>query len=282
MDFSLDEFKAKFEANAYIDESMKYSETTSTAKTPVVVNLFNIEVYSEPQLKDDRASYYLRANRATSEALAASCYLAIRVTCTAQQDMTKLMRSLHDCNGTSKLGLTWGGDASITWKALADTSYGADSDFKSYAGCVVTAGYEITLLKSGKQMLNTTPHIEVELVSVTYNGGEISYSRTTIRGHGNVLRATTIRGDIISTTAFVNKDESHSQRKRRVGKHFCLTRDSIDQWEIAMEYLSIADIIADILTKAQSGGLPGGLRSRSMKQTTKSNSTFLDKTDTPE
>jgi len=130
MNFKHD-LRVKLDMNAYIDELIAYSETSGIAKTPAGADLFNIDETSELLSEEEKAyfhtcvakSYYL-AKRVRPEALLALSFLVTRVTCPTRQDMRKLVRLLQYLNGTSKLGLTLGGDANITLMAMVDASYG--------------------------------------------------------------------------------------------------------------------------------------------------------------
>ncbi len=94
-------------------------------------------------------------------------FLCTRVSCSTEQDWTKLKRVLEYLNGTLEDVQIIGADNLSKMKTWVDASYAVHTDMKSHMGGVVSFDTGVVMGKSSKQKLNTKSSTEAELVGAS-------------------------------------------------------------------------------------------------------------------
>ena len=89
-------------------------------------------------------------------------FLCTRVSCSTEQDWSKLKRTLEYLRGTLDDFVTFGPDDMCKMQTWVDASYAVHEDMKSHTGGVVSFGRGAAMSKSSKQTLNTKSSTQAE------------------------------------------------------------------------------------------------------------------------
>jgi hypothetical protein len=126
-------------------------------------------------------------------------FLCTRVSCSTEQDWTKLKRVLEYLNGTLEDVRIIGADDLSKMKTWVDTSYVVHMDMKSHTGGVVSFG---VMGKSSTQKLNTKSSTEAELVGASDYLPHAIWARKFLQKQGYAIKQNTFYQDNQSAIQF--------------------------------------------------------------------------------
>jgi hypothetical protein len=129
-------------------------------------------------------------------------FLCTRVSCSTEQDWTKLKRVLEYLNGTLEDVGIIGADDLLKMKPWVDASYAVHMDMKSHTGGVVSFGTGAVMGKSSKQKLNTKSSTEAELVGAGDYLPHAIWARKFLQKQGYAIKQNTFYQDNQSAIQF--------------------------------------------------------------------------------
>ena len=261
--------KVKVTQEGYTHDIIKAWGTAGTASSPAAPTLFSIREKSPALSEEDRKKFHsfvakvlYLGKRTRPELLPACTFLATRVTCANEDDMTKLDRIFKYLNGEPDLGLTLTAGQALNIFAYVDASYGVHADGKSHSGAVISLAGGPVFTKSSKQKLNSKSSTEAELIALSDSSSQVIWTRDFLIAQGYSIAAATIYQDNQSTIALVAKGRSTSEKSRHINIRFFFVKDRVDAGEVRVEYLPTKAMIADVLTKPLQGALFKELRDK--------------------
>ena len=187
--------------------------------------------------------------------LTAISFLAKRFQSPTEQDQLKLFRVARYLRATQEKGIVLEPTKALAVYAWADASYGVHKDYKSHTGCIIGLGKGPVYAKSTTQRLNTKSSSEAELVSLSDSSSQVIWVRNFLLEQGYEVPPATIFQDNQSAIALVKNGRSNSDRTRHIAIRFYFVADRVASKEIAIQYLSTGEMVADILTKPLQGQL---------------------------
>ena len=164
-------------------------------------------------------------------------------------------RVLLYLQSTQQLALQLGGDAGL--QIASDASFADNTlDRKSSQGYAIKLFGGLIAWKANKQDTVTTSTTEAELLALSQVAKEALFVSRLLRELQIELdtRAVTIQCDNKQTIRLVNEEISRLHTKlRHVDIHNHWIRQEVTEGRIRVEYVQLADMIADGLTKALLG-----------------------------
>ena len=263
-----DRGRVKITMEGYIHDLLCHYQVTKHATTPATAYLYAIRD-SKPLQECERQEFHSAvakllylAKRVRPEILTAVSYLASRVTCATEDDMSKLQRIFAYLNNEPNLGLILEAGGDIQLHAYIDASFGVHHDGKSHTGGVISMGGGATYVKSAKQRLVSKSSTEAELIALSDTLSNVIWHRDFLLHQGYVMKAANVYQDNTSTIALAEKGRSTSERTRHVNVRYFFVKDRIENGEIIITYLPTSEMVADILTKPLQGELFRNLRNK--------------------
>ncbi len=167
-----DDGTATVKMKDYIKESIaEFGESiVRNAATPARKDLFDINEESgeltsaaSKIFHSVTAKLLYVSKRGRQDMQLAIAFLSTRVTCSAEQDWSKLKRVLEHLNGSLDEYLRLGADDIRKMKTWVDASHAVHKDMRSHTGGVVSFGRGAAMSKSSKHKLNVKSSAEAEL-----------------------------------------------------------------------------------------------------------------------
>jgi len=154
---------------AIVDSGM---DASKVAPTPAKKDLFTVDNGSKQLDKRQGKHFhgivakllYVSKRARTDAQLASIAFLCTRVSCSTEQDWSKLIQLLQYFNGTLDMPLILGADSLAKSKSWVDAAYAVHDDMKSHTGGATSLGCGAIMCKSTKQKLNTKSSTEAEVV----------------------------------------------------------------------------------------------------------------------
>ena len=253
----------------YVSDFLKEYEVSGTASSPATDRLFSIDTDSplldmtrKDQLRSRVAKVLFSAKRVRPDLLPVVGWLATRVTAPTEQDWDKLWRMLQYVNGTKEFKLRLQVNEELKVILFADASFAVHADGKSHSGIVTTLGEGAVDAESTKQKLVTTSSAESELVTLAGAVMVAIHKKEFLEYQGYQVGPALIYQDNQSAITLARKGKSTSPRTRHVNIRYFFVHDRINSGEVAVEYLSTDEMLADLLTKPLQGGRFKKLRDR--------------------
>ena len=243
----------------YTADTLKFSNTDGTAKTPAANHLFEVRqsvLLDDPKreaLHSITAKLLYLAKRTRPDILLPVSFLTTRVQAPDEDDWNKLQRVLRYLNGTQDLGICLRADCPTNVTAHIDASYGVHIDGKSHSGMFVSLGSGPILVKSSKQKIVTKSSTEAELVALSDLASLVIWSRDFLLAQGEPAGPATVSQDNQSTMALAARGASVSERTRHINIRHYWMKDRVDSGDIQIMYTPTEDMIADIFTKPLQG-----------------------------
>ena len=160
----------------YLMESMsEFGESISKiAKTPGTRKLFEVSEDSTTLTDDKRdilhsvtAKLLYVSQCGRLDLQLAIAFLCSRVSCSTEEDWSKLRRVMEYINGSLDMYRVIGVDDLSRMKTWVDAAYAVHRDMKSHTGGVISFDTGAVMSKSRKQKLNTKSSTEAELVGAS-------------------------------------------------------------------------------------------------------------------
>jgi hypothetical protein len=185
-------------------------------------------------------------------------FLCTRVSCSTEQDWTKLKRVLEYLNGTLEDVRIIGADDLSKMKTWVDTSYVVHMDMKSHTGGVVSFG---VMGKSSTQKLNTKSSTEAELVGASDYLPHAIWARKFLQKQGYTIKQNTFYQDNQSAIRFEkNGRKSCGPNSRHIDMQYFFIKDRLEIEGFNVEYCPTEQMLADFFTKPLQGNLFRRLR----------------------
>lgn len=250
----------KLSMKNYIEELIRYSQVTSTARTPAASNLFDIDESSTKldSTSADKfhsivASLLYLGTRTRPDILLPVVFLCSRVHISTSEDQKKLDRILSYLNSTLDLPLIVGKlGCPISMNCYADASFAVHKDFKSHGSILISCGHGFIWCKCGKQKLVTKSSTEAELVTLSDAVSMSAWTAQFLQAQGYKV-IPNIFQDNLSTIALGNNGRSNSDRTRHINIRYFFIKQYLDNGTMTMQHCPASDMIADILTKPLQG-----------------------------
>ena len=169
---------------------------------------------------------------------------------------------LQYVNGTKEFKLRLQVNEELKVILFADASFAVHADGKSHSGIVTTLGEGAVDAESTKQKLVTTSSAESELVTLAGAVMVAIHKKEFLEYQGYQVGPALIYQDNQSAITLARKGKSTSPRTRHVNIRYFFVHDRINSGEVAVEYLSTDEMLADLLTKPLQGGRFKKLRER--------------------
>ena len=181
------------------------------------------------------------------------------------QDEQKLEHLLQYFNGTQELGVTLKPGNSLEVSAHVDASYGNHEDFKSHTGSLIfigNPGGAPVHVKSSKQAINSKSSTGAELNGASSSGSQVIWVRNFVIEQGHEIPPARMYQDNLSTIALIKSGKAKAENSRHTNIRQFWLADRIAAGELVVEYMPTNKILADALTKAQTGSLFLSMRSQ--------------------
>lgn len=182
--------------------------------------------------------------------------LCTRLSCSTEEDWTKLKRLLEYLRGTINMPRIIGANGLDIFETYVDASYTVHQDKRGHAGGLMTLGLGVVQGKATIQKLNTKSSTESEVVGASDYIPWTVWSKRFLAEQGNILRRIIFYQDIQSVT----KMESNGRKSRREKsrhtdiRYFCI-KDIIRRDDIEVVHCLTKRMIADYYTKPSQGSL---------------------------
>jgi hypothetical protein len=246
---------------AYVDDVLTFgANIKGVSKTPAAESLFTVTPDSPVLNSAEREFYHsltakllYLAKRSRPDLLLAVSFLARRVQQPTDEDRVKLYRVLKYLRATREVGICLEPDKILQAYGYVDASFAVHSDFKSHTGCVIGLGKGPFWTKSSVQKLNSKSSTEAELIGAADSSSQLLWTRQFLQEQGYNVGPAILYQDNQSTMALIKNGRSNSERTRHIAIKYFFIKDRVDKKEIAVEYLSTGEMIADILTKPLQG-----------------------------
>jgi Reverse transcriptase (RNA-dependent DNA polymerase)/Zinc knuckle len=253
--------EARVTMAGYVDEVLRSSGVTGTARTPASDTLFetgeSVLVSEEVRVWFHRvvAQLLYLAKRVRPECLTAVAYLATRVTKCDSYDVEKLHRLVRYIRGTADLGLVLRpGVRGIVVRLYVNASYGVHRDGKSHTGsCVVIGDVGAVHCRSTKQGIVAKSSTEAELIGLSDSANQGLHMRNFLVMQGYKMPAVIIYQDNLSCMALIARGRSGAERTRHVAIRYFWTKERVDSGELKMVHKGTKDMYANVLTKPLQG-----------------------------
>jgi hypothetical protein len=255
----------KIDMKDYVEEAIKdFGEDVSKhVATPAKKDLFEIDERS-PRLDTKSADHFHRivakllyiAKRGRIDIQLAIAFLCTRVSCSTDQDWTKLKRVMQFLNRTIDDCMIIGADCLTVLKTWVDASYGVHPDMKSHTGGVMSLGRGVIMSKSSKQKLNTKSSTEAELVGASDYLPSTIWAKMFLEEQGYEIHENTFYKDNQSAMKLeTNGRASCGQKSRHIDIRFFFMKDRIKIDDIKIVYCPTEQMLADFFTKPLQGSL---------------------------
>lgn len=195
------------------------------------------------------------AKRVRPECLTAVSFLATRVQCADEDDLSKLERLLGYILGTRERGVTLRVGPHMGVATYIDAAYGVHTaSGKSHTGCVIVLGDRGPVFaKSAKQKIVTKSSTEAELVATSDSASQAIHMRNFIIAQGYTVGPVVIYQDNMSCIALMKRGGPGSERSRHINiRHFWL-KERTQSGEVVYEHLGTKEMFANALTKPVQG-----------------------------
>ena len=247
---------------AMVDDFSTEFKPNDKVSCPAGDDLFNVGT-SKPLDADKAAEFHtfvakglLACKRARPDIHPTIAALCTRVKQPNQDDWKKLHRLLRYINGTRNDKLILSADDLHVIKWYVDSSFAVHPDFKSHTGGTMTYGGGAPITMSRKQKLTTRSSTEAELVGADDMSVMILWTRLFMEAQGYNINKNILYQDNKSTILLEeNGKKSSSWRTRAFNIHYFFLTDQIQKGNVAVEYCSTTEMIADYMTKPLQGKL---------------------------
>jgi KUP system potassium uptake protein len=183
-------------------------------------------------------------------------FLCTRVTCSTEQDWSKLKRALEYLQGTIDEFRVIGADNMSYMRTWVDASYAVHRDMKSHTGGVVSFGTGAVMSKSSKQKLNTKSSTEAELVGASDYLPFAIWAVKFLEAQGYNLDKKEFNQDNQSTIRFeTNGTKSRGPNSRHIDIRYFFIKDRLEAGNFKVTYCPTEQMLADFFTKPLQGGL---------------------------
>ena len=260
-----DDGTASIKMKDYIKEAIIHigEDITRSATTPAKKNLFEIKEDSVPLTDAGREIfhsvvakllYVLKRGRLDIQLPIA--FLCTRVSCSTEQDWSKLKRTLEYLRGTLDDFVTFGADDMCKMQTWVDASYAVHEDMKSHTGGVVSFGRGAAMSKSSKQKLNTKSSTEAELVGASDYLPYSIWAKKFLEAQGYPLTENVFYQDNESTIKFEkNGRKSCRPKSRHIDIRYFFIKDRLDLEHMNVQHCPTEQMLADFFTKPLQGNL---------------------------
>ncbi|XP_062539030.1 uncharacterized protein LOC134207326 [Armigeres subalbatus] len=226
-----------------------------TAKSPMDVGY--LKQKSDEKLFDDGTKYrslvggllYLAVNTRPDIA-ACTAILGRKVSAPCESDWTAARRVLRYLKGTKDYRLQLGRNLDEPLAGYADADWAGDMDSRrSTTGFVLSFGGGVVSWTSRRQASVTLSSMEAEYVALSETCQETLWMRKLLGDFGEAPGApTTLKEDNQSCLAFVRSERSN-RRSKHIDTRERFIQELCDRKEVALEYCSTDEMLADLLTK---------------------------------
>jgi hypothetical protein len=261
----IDDGTVKVDMKDYVLEAMKdcQDDVSKPAATPAKKNLFDVDKRS-PLLEKTKAERFHSvvakllyiAKRGRIDIQLAIAFLCTRVSCSTEDDWSKLKRVLQYLGRTKDDFLILGADCLTILKTWVDASYGVHSDMKSHTGGAMSLGRGTIMCKSTKQKLNTKSSTEAELVGASDFLPNTIWAKMFLSAQGYTVEENVFFQDNQSAMKLeVNGRASCGQKSRHIDIRYFFMKDRIKTENITIVYCPTEEMLADFFTKPLQGKL---------------------------
>jgi hypothetical protein len=247
----------------YLKDCLLEYGVTALAPTPAGHDLFRVNEVSPTLDKERKEAFHSRvaklaylSRRTRPDILTTIAFLSTRVSCSTEQDWTKLDRLLKYLNFTKMLGIIFRPDRTLTLHAEIDSSFAVHTDFRSHTGVLLSLGLNSSpiYVSSCKQRINTKSSAECELVAATDGGTHMIWTREFLIDQGYPRMKCVLHQDNEATIFLLKHGRDSSNRSRHVNIRYFWLKDRVNAGEVEVEYLETDKMRADMLTKPLQGG----------------------------
>jgi hypothetical protein len=264
IDFN-DDGTANIKMKDYIKEAIADfgEDITRSATTPAKKNLFELSEDSGALTDGDRdifhsvvAKLLYVSKRGRLDIQLPIAFLCTRVSCSTEQDWSKLKRVLEYLRGSLDEFLTLGADDICKMKTWVDASYAVHEDMKSHTGGVVSFGRGAAMSKSSKHKLNTKSSTEAELVGASDYLPYPIWAKKFLEAQGYPIKENLFYQDNQSTIKFEkNGRKSCGSKSRHIDIRYFFIKNRLDIENIDVQYCPTEQMLADFFTKPLQGSL---------------------------
>jgi hypothetical protein len=249
----------------YIKEAIAHlgEDITWSATTPAKRNLFEIKENGVPLTDAGReifrsvvAKLLYVSKRGRLDIQLPIAFLCTRVSCSTEQDWSKLKRTLEYLRRTLDESVTFGADDMCKMQTWVDASYAVHEGMKSHTGGVVSFGRGAAMSKSSKQKLNTKSSTEVELVGASDYLPYPIWAKKFLEAQGYPLNENVFYQDNQSTIKFQkNGRKSCGPKSRHIDIWYFFIKNRLDLEHMDVKHCPTEQMLANFFTKPLQGSL---------------------------
>jgi len=167
--------------------------------------------------------------------------------------MQKLQRVLSYLRQTPSLGLEIMKSEDLHIVAYIDASYAVHHDRKSHTGVIIKLGGTTIYASSSKQGLNSKSSTEAEIIALSDGASQVLWTRLFLGAQGYPLQPSKIFQDNMSVLAMIKKGRPTSKHTRHIDCRYFFVHDRVTSDHLLLEYKPTEGMLADFLTKPQTG-----------------------------
>ena len=260
-----DDKTVRIDMSEYVKEAIAESQedVSKGSTTPASKNLFEINLES-PKLNIEKAERFhsvvakllYTSKRGRPDIQLAIAFLCTRVSCSAEEDWSKLKRLLQYLNRTVNDYVVLGADCLTVLKTWVDAAYGVHHDMKSHTGGVMSLGRGVIMCKSSKQKLNTKSSTEAEVVGASDYLPNTIWAKSFLEAQGYEIKENIFNQDNQSAMKLeTNGRKSCGQKSRHIDIRYFFMKDRVETENIRIVYCPTEQMLADFFTKPLQGAL---------------------------
>ena len=230
--------------------------------TPAKHDLFNVS--DDDKMSEERMDIFHHivakllyvSKRARVDIDLAVSFLCTRVSCSTEEDWTKLRRLLTYLQGTIDMPRVVGASGIDLMETYVDASYAVHQNMRGHTGGLVTLGRGIIKGKASKQKLNTKSSTETEVVGASDFIPWTVWAKRFLAEQGYTLRRNIFYQDNKSAMKMESNGlRSCGEKSRHIHIRYFFIKDILKRENIELVHCSTERMIADYYTKPLQGSL---------------------------
>ena len=202
------------------------------------------------------------AKRTRPDILVEVSAMCSRVTMSTEEDWRKMDRVFGYLKGTANYGIKFDPGGKVSPVVYSDASHACHSDGTSRTGIIVMMGGGPIATASSKQKLVTRSSAEAELIGICDGATLGLHIRAFLEHQGHSIGPTILHEDNESTIKMVLAGKPTTKQSRHINLRYYFVKQHIVSGELVLLYCCTADMLADMCTKAQVGGVFTSIRDR--------------------
>ena len=258
--------------NGYLKKIIEERAPTGRAATsPATENLLDHDdsaiLLNEAEQKlfhSDVAKVLFIAKRVRMMTLTAVSVLASRVNVATHQDREKLDRVFSYLAYSRDIVMKFKCGGTVNFEVYVGASWATHMDGHGRTGIVIMMSGCAIAAWTSKQKMVTRSSTEAEIVALSDALSHVMWLRRWLAAQGHEIDATVVYQDNEAVMRLMRSDRRTHQRTKHLDVRYFYARDLESEGAIRLQWIPTADMLADLMTKPDTGALFEGLNARLM------------------